>query len=136
MSFYHLFIFRSCVRCEMSGASPSVNPSELLHLSWREPNLVPTLNPSNVLDYFSDKSNPFYDRQCNNEVLLTYWRKFRKLIIMIHHSILKCNTRDLTDWLICKAQNTDSFTTRTQFFMLYRYVDWTKLPVYKYCFTY
>jgi len=53
----------------MSGASPSVNPSELLHLSWREPNLVPTLNPSNVLDYFSDKSNPFYDRQCNNEHL-------------------------------------------------------------------
>lgn len=49
--------------------SQSVNPSELLHLSWREPNFVPNLNPNNVLDYFSDKSNPFYDRRCNNEHL-------------------------------------------------------------------
>lgn len=27
------------------------------------------LNPANVMDYFSERSNPFYDRQCNNEVV-------------------------------------------------------------------
>ena len=55
----------------MHGQSnQSVNQSELLHHSWRDPNFVPNLNPNNVLDYFSDKSNPFYDRQCNNEVIL------------------------------------------------------------------
>uniref|UniRef100_A0A3B5AKD2 Mediator of RNA polymerase II transcription subunit 6 n=1 Tax=Stegastes partitus TaxID=144197 RepID=A0A3B5AKD2_9TELE len=30
---------------------------------------VPILNPGNVLDYFSERSNPFYDRTCNNEVV-------------------------------------------------------------------
>lgn len=27
------------------------------------------LSPANVLDYFSERSNPFYDRQCNNEII-------------------------------------------------------------------
>lgn len=27
------------------------------------------LNQSNILDYFSERSNPFYDRTCNNEVI-------------------------------------------------------------------
>jgi mediator of RNA polymerase II transcription subunit 6 len=30
---------------------------------------IPLLGPHNVLDYFSERSNPFYDRTCNNEVL-------------------------------------------------------------------
>uniref|UniRef100_A0A8C4E6W0 Mediator of RNA polymerase II transcription subunit 6 n=1 Tax=Dicentrarchus labrax TaxID=13489 RepID=A0A8C4E6W0_DICLA len=34
------------------------------HTGW-----VPILNPGNVLDYFSERSNPFYDRTCNNEVV-------------------------------------------------------------------
>lgn len=27
------------------------------------------LNPATVMDYFSEKSNPFYDRTCNNEIV-------------------------------------------------------------------
>ncbi|XP_070502599.1 mediator of RNA polymerase II transcription subunit 6 [Chironomus tepperi] len=38
-----------------------------LHISWHDTNFLPFLNGSNVLDYFSDKSNSFYDRTCNNE---------------------------------------------------------------------
>ncbi|XP_039597538.1 mediator of RNA polymerase II transcription subunit 6 [Polypterus senegalus] len=41
----------------------------LLGISWVDSGLVPLLNPGNVLDYFSERSNPFYDRTCNNEVV-------------------------------------------------------------------
>lgn len=27
------------------------------------------MNPGNVMDYFSERSNPFYDRTCNNEIV-------------------------------------------------------------------
>ncbi|KAJ8289672.1 hypothetical protein GJAV_G00003980 [Gymnothorax javanicus] len=40
----------------------------LLGISWVDSGW-PILNPSNVLDYFSERSNPFYDRTCNNEVV-------------------------------------------------------------------
>ncbi|XP_052007103.1 mediator of RNA polymerase II transcription subunit 6-like [Xyrauchen texanus] len=41
----------------------------LLGISWVDSGWVPILNPSNVLEYFSERSNPFYDRTCNNEVV-------------------------------------------------------------------
>ncbi|XP_006004628.1 mediator of RNA polymerase II transcription subunit 6 isoform X2 [Latimeria chalumnae] len=41
----------------------------LLGISWVDSAWVPILNPGNVLDYFSERSNPFYDRTCNNEVV-------------------------------------------------------------------
>uniref|UniRef100_A0A667ZGT2 Mediator of RNA polymerase II transcription subunit 6 n=1 Tax=Myripristis murdjan TaxID=586833 RepID=A0A667ZGT2_9TELE len=40
-----------------------------LGISWVDSGWVPILNPGNVLDYFSERSNPFYDRTCNNEVV-------------------------------------------------------------------
>ncbi|XP_023228687.1 mediator of RNA polymerase II transcription subunit 6-like, partial [Centruroides sculpturatus] len=46
--------------------STNENP---LEISWHDSALVPYLNPNNVLDYFSERSNPFYDRTCNNEVV-------------------------------------------------------------------
>jgi len=41
----------------------------MLHLSWHDSGWIPLLNASNVMDYFSERSNPFYDRQCNNEII-------------------------------------------------------------------
>ncbi|XP_023691748.1 mediator of RNA polymerase II transcription subunit 6 isoform X1 [Paramormyrops kingsleyae] len=41
----------------------------LLGISWVDSGWVPILNPGNVLDYFSERSNPFYDRTCNNEMV-------------------------------------------------------------------
>lgn len=38
-----------------------------LHTCWRDPSWVSMLNPSNIMDYFSQ--SPFYDRTCNNEVI-------------------------------------------------------------------
>ncbi len=40
-----------------------------LWISWHDTNWIPILNPTNVMDYFSEKTNPFYDRTCNNEVI-------------------------------------------------------------------
>ncbi|KAK3587429.1 hypothetical protein CHS0354_007915 [Potamilus streckersoni] len=47
-------------------ATEKENP---LFISWHDSNWIPMLNPSNILDYFSERSNPFYDRTCNNEVI-------------------------------------------------------------------
>uniref|UniRef100_A0A2P2HWW8 Mediator of RNA polymerase II transcription subunit 6 n=1 Tax=Hirondellea gigas TaxID=1518452 RepID=A0A2P2HWW8_9CRUS len=41
----------------------------LLHISWCDSMWVPHLNAGNVLDYFSERSNPFYSRDCNNEFI-------------------------------------------------------------------
>lgn len=40
-----------------------------LGLSWHDSAWIPVLNPSNIMDYFSERSNPFYDRTCNNEIV-------------------------------------------------------------------
>ncbi|XP_052756414.1 mediator of RNA polymerase II transcription subunit 6 [Galleria mellonella] len=44
----------------------SENP---LGLSWHDSAWIPMLSPSNIMDYFSERSNPFFDRTCNNEVV-------------------------------------------------------------------
>ncbi|CAG0891778.1 unnamed protein product [Cyprideis torosa] len=38
-----------------------------LGVSWHNSAAIPGLNPTNVLDYFMDRSNPFYDISSNNE---------------------------------------------------------------------
>ena len=44
-------------------------PENPLHISWHDSNWIPFLNTTNIMDYFSDKSNSFYDRTCNNEIV-------------------------------------------------------------------
>lgn len=39
-----------------------------LRLSWHDSTWIPHLSPGNILDYFCQKSNPFYDKLCNNEI--------------------------------------------------------------------
>ena len=52
--------------CVGGAVSCGNNP---LHTSWHDPNWIPSLSTQNVMDYFSERTNPFYDRTCNNEVL-------------------------------------------------------------------
>lgn len=47
----------------------NTHPENSLYLSWQDSAMIPMLNASNILDYFTQRSNPFYDRQCNNEVI-------------------------------------------------------------------
>ena len=44
-------------------------PDSPLGISWHDTAWIPLLNPTNILDYFSERSNPFYDRTCNNEII-------------------------------------------------------------------
>ncbi|XP_012526567.1 mediator of RNA polymerase II transcription subunit 6 isoform X2 [Monomorium pharaonis] len=50
----------------MPGKAQQESP---LGLSWHDSAWIPVLNPSNIMDYFSERSNPFYDRTCNNEII-------------------------------------------------------------------
>lgn len=63
--YYFFYIWRKYSYSNM-GMCLSDN---LLGISWVDSGWVPILNPSNVLEYFSERSNPFYDRTCNNEVV-------------------------------------------------------------------
>eukprot|EP00794_Sanderia_malayensis_P020636 gene20636-22671_t len=38
-----------------------------LRISWHDSAWIPILSGENVLDYFCQRTNPFYDRTCNNE---------------------------------------------------------------------
>ncbi|CAN7979461.1 unnamed protein product, partial [Ixodes pacificus] len=40
-----------------------------LGISWHDTAWIQALEPGNVMDYFSERSNPFYDRTCNNEIV-------------------------------------------------------------------
>lgn len=52
----------------MSAKNDS-NPPNLLGISWHDSAWISGLDGSNVLEYFSERSNPFYDRMCNNETV-------------------------------------------------------------------
>lgn len=51
------------------AAKTELNPPNPLGISWHDSAWINILDGSNVLDYFSDRSNPFYDRMCNNETV-------------------------------------------------------------------
>ena len=54
----------------MSGAGKAEQDrQQLLSLSWHDSAWIPALDRGNVMDYFSQRSNPFYDRTCNNEIV-------------------------------------------------------------------
>ncbi|XP_064550715.1 mediator of RNA polymerase II transcription subunit 6 [Drosophila montana] len=44
-------------------------PENHLRLSWHDTQMMATLSPQTVMDYFCRKSNPFYDHMCNNETI-------------------------------------------------------------------
>lgn len=45
------------------------NKDNPLHISWHDSMWVPHLNSSNIMNYFGERSNPFYSRDCNNEFI-------------------------------------------------------------------
>lgn len=53
---------------------PPMGPAKMeaenkLTISWVDSSWIPHLSAENVMAYFSDRRNPFYDVTCNNEVL-------------------------------------------------------------------
>ena len=59
---------RSRMATPASGSEGKISENPLF-VSWVDSAWIPVLNQSNVLDYFSERTNPFYDRTCNNEIL-------------------------------------------------------------------
>ena len=53
----------------MSSTDNSKISENPLYVSWCDSAWIPVLSQSNVMDYFTERTNPFYDRTCNNEVL-------------------------------------------------------------------
>ena len=53
----------------MTSTDSSKISDNPLYVSWCDSAWIPVLNQSNVMDYFTERTNPFYDRTCNNEVL-------------------------------------------------------------------
>jgi len=56
----------------MTGPPMGQNKMEAenkLTISWVDSSWIPILSAENVMAYFSDRRNPFYDVTCNNEVL-------------------------------------------------------------------
>ena len=49
--------------------SEMVDAKQLLQKSWFDSAWTPILNQNNVMDYFCQRSNPFYERTCNNEII-------------------------------------------------------------------
>ncbi len=47
----------------------SISTENTLGISWHDSAWIPLLNQGNIMDYFSERSNPFYDRSCNNEII-------------------------------------------------------------------
>lgn len=74
-----------------------------LGISWHDSAWIPLLNSSNVLDYFSEKSNPFYDRTCNNEMI-----KMQRL------SLDHLNTLQGVEYMLLYAQEPILYVVRKQ----------------------
>lgn len=55
--------------------------TDQLRLSWHDSTWIPHLNPHNILDYFCQKSNPFYDKLCNNEIAKMQKRSLDQMIM-------------------------------------------------------
>lgn len=70
----------------------SSNNNNLLGLSWQDHIMAHSINKENVLDYFSQRSNRFYDFTCNNETIKMQNRSLQHLqemrgveYVLVHH---------------------------------------------------
>ena len=54
--------------------------------SWHDTSWIPVLNQYNVMEYFSQRSNPFYDRTCNNEIIRMQRADSSQLALVDHES--------------------------------------------------
>lgn len=59
-----------------------------LWISWHDTAWIAILNPTNVMDYFMEKSNPFYDRTCNNEIVKMQRQSFEHLKYAMHETFM------------------------------------------------
>lgn len=77
------FFSSSFYRLKLKMMHPRLNiplsQENPLWISWHDTAWIAVLNPTNVMDYFMEKSNPFYDRTCNNEIVKMQRQSFEHL---------------------------------------------------------
>lgn len=105
-----------------SSLVPGISDSPL-SLSWHDSAWIPILNTSNVLDYFSERSNPFFDRTCNNEIVKMQrlnpdqlqWAFFFSLIGLLYFKFV-CFLRNMTglEYVLLHVQEPILYVIRKQ----------------------
>ncbi|XP_050809567.1 mediator of RNA polymerase II transcription subunit 6 isoform X3 [Gopherus flavomarginatus] len=91
-------------KCAVLGIMAAVDIRDnLLGISWVDSSWIPILNNGSVLDYFSERSNPFYDRTCNNEVV-----KMQRLTLDHLHQMIG------VEYILLHAQEPILFIIRKQ----------------------
>ena len=78
--------------------------SESLRISWHDSNWVPHLNPSNILDYFCQKSNPFYHKMCNNEIAKMQRLSPEQMLMMTGNEFILLHVQEPILYVIRKQE--------------------------------
>lgn len=84
-----------------------ISQENKLWLSWSDSQFIPMLNPSNVMEYFSQKSNPFFDRNCNNAQLRMQRLGLEHLQSMVGVEYMLLHTFDPILYVIRKQHRAD-----------------------------
>lgn len=94
--------------------------SDLLRISWHDSAWIPHLNPANVLDYFCQKSNPFYDKLCNNEIARMQKLTPEQMLMMTGKEYVLLHVQEPILYVIRKQDRTgpDAVTTLVDYYIL------------------
>lgn len=94
--------------------------SDGLRISWHDSNWVPHLNPENVLDYFCQKSNPFYDKLSNNEIARMQNLHPEQMKVMTGKEFILLHVQDPILYVIRKQERLapDSTIPLTDYYIL------------------
>ncbi|CAD5119201.1 DgyrCDS7836 [Dimorphilus gyrociliatus] len=92
-------------------AKNSTGSDNHLHIMWRDSAWTPMLNPSNILEYFSQ--SPFYDRTCNNEIIKMQRLKVNQLQNMTGIEYFLIHTQEPIFYVIRKIHRNSPTQTST-----------------------
>lgn len=94
--------------------------SDQLRLSWHDSTWIPHLNPANILEYFCQKSNPFYDKLCNNEIAKMQKLSPEQMLMMTGNEYVLLHVQEPILYVIRKQDRIgpDSVTPLVDYYIL------------------
>lgn len=95
--------------------------TDQLWISWQDSTWIPHLNPSNILDYFCQKSNPFYEHEnCNNEMAKMQRLPPEQMTMMIGKEYVLLHVQEPILYVIRKQdrQGPDTTTPLVDYYIL------------------
>lgn len=93
---------------------------QLLQKSWFDSAWTPILNQNNVMDYFCQRSNPFFERTCNNEIIRMQRADPAQLMNMTGTEYSLLHVQEPILYVIRKAhrQSVDKVTPLADYYIL------------------